>query len=257
MKKIFIWSGRASDGASELSQAVGGKRVKVENSKYINKSSHILVNWGSSSIPFKVVSEVLNPPEAVAIAVNKLSTFRALSPTILPEWTQDRSVAATWLEKGGSVCVRQKLSGSSGEGLVVFGPDNFQDWGKLQTAPLYTRYIKKAAEYRVHVFRDTVIDLQQKRLRSDLPPDFKPNFQIQNLDNGFIFARENVKAPIPVLENAIAAVTGLGLTFGAVDVVWNEKRGLAAVLEVNTAPGLQGTTIESYATAIKEYANNV
>jgi D-alanine-D-alanine ligase-like ATP-grasp enzyme len=42
------------------------------------------------------------------------------------------------------------------------------------------------------------------------------------------------------------------LDFGAVDVIWNEKQQRAYVLEVNTAPGLEGQTVDDYARGIKE-----
>ncbi|MNY81884.1 hypothetical protein D3C86_2236870 [compost metagenome] len=48
------------------------------------------------------------------------------------------------------------------------------------------------------------------------------------------------------------AVNALGLDFGAADVIWNDHRKQAFVLEVNTAPGLTGTTLEKYAKALKE-----
>jgi len=252
MSKFFVYSARPSDGAKELATALDGKRIKTEGSTYKPKSSHILVNWGNSSLPFKPVGVVLNPPEAIAIASNKLSSFQKMSKEICPPWAVSQEEAAKWLEAGDTVCVRQKLRASGADGLVIFGPENFKEWGQLSKAPLYTKYVKKAAEYRVHVYKDCVIDYQQKRLRSDLPEGFKPNYQIQNLDNGFIYARENVQPPKQVMDNAIRAVSELGLDFGAVDVIYNEKKGLAIVLEVNTAPGLQGSTITSYATAILE-----
>jgi glutathione synthase/RimK-type ligase-like ATP-grasp enzyme len=37
-----------------------------------------------------------------------------------------------------------------------------------------------------------------------------------------------------------------GLDFGAVDVIWNERQQRAYVLEINSAPGLEGTTIDDY-----------
>ena len=43
----------------------------------------------------------------------------------------------------------------------------------------------------------------------------------------------------------------LGLDFGAVDVIWNEHESKAYVLEINTAPGLEGSTVEDY----KEFFN--
>jgi len=252
MSKFFVYSARPSDGAKELATALDGKRIKTEGSTYKSKASHVLVNWGNSSLPFKPLGKVLNPPEAVASASNKLTTFQLLSQEICPPWTVSQDEAAKWLESGKTVCVRQKLRSSGADGLVIFGPENFKEWGTLSKAPLYTEYIKKAAEYRIHVYKDMVIDYQQKRLRSDMPEGFKPNYQIQNLENGFIYARENVQPPKTVMDNAIRAVAQLGLDFGAVDVIYNEKKSLAIVLEVNTAPGLQGTTIQSYANAIRE-----
>ena len=250
MSRFFVYSARPSDGAKELATALDGKRIKTEGSTYKSKATHILVNWGNSSLPFKPAGVVLNPPEAIAIASNKLSSFQKMSKDIAPPWTTSREEAAKWLEAGDTVCVRQKLRSSGADGLVIFGPENFKEWGELSKAPLYTKYVKKAAEYRIHVYKDWVIDYQQKRLRSDMPEGFKPNYKIQNLENGFIYARENVQPPKQVMDNAIRAVSELGLDFGAVDVIYNEKKGQAIVLEVNTAPGLQGTTITSYANAI-------
>jgi D-alanine-D-alanine ligase-like ATP-grasp enzyme len=44
----------------------------------------------------------------------------------------------------------------------------------------------------------------------------------------------------------------LGLDFGAADVLFNARRNQAYVLEVNTAPGLEGQTVNDYAEAFKE-----
>jgi len=54
---------------------------------------------------------------------------------------------------------------------------------------------------------------------------------------------------------ALAAVSALGLDFGAVDIIYNEHENQYYVLEVNTAPGLEGTTVEKYAEAFaKEFS---
>lgn len=250
--KFFVYSARPSDGAKELAEALGAKRIKTEGSTYKPRQSHVLVNWGNSTLPFTPTGIVINRPDAVAIAANKLSSFQTMDKSICPPWTTSQEEAAAWLEKGKTICVRQKLRSSGADGLVIFGPENFKEWGQLRVAPLYTEYVKKAAEYRIHVYKARVVDYQQKKLRSDLPEGFTPNYQIQNLENGFIYARENVQPPVLVMDNAIRAVAQLGLDFGAVDVIFNEKKGLALVLEVNTAPGLQGTTVASYANAILE-----
>jgi len=48
------------------------------------------------------------------------------------------------------------------------------------------------------------------------------------------------------LDEGLASVMALGLDFGAVDIVYNENDNKAYVLEINTAPGLSGTTLEKY-----------
>ena len=46
------------------------------------------------------------------------------------------------------------------------------------------------------------------------------------------------------------AVTALGLEFGAVDIIYNDKSKKLFVLEVNTAPGIEGATVTKYKDAI-------
>ena len=38
--------------------------------------------------------------------------------------------------------------------------------------------------------------------------------------------------------------------FGAFDVIYNQKKNQAFVLECNTAPGIEGTTLDNYVEAI-------
>ena len=42
----------------------------------------------------------------------------------------------------------------------------------------------------------------------------------------------------------------VGLKIGAVDIIWNELENKCYVLEINTAPGLEGTTLVKYTEAI-------
>lgn len=56
---------------------------------------------------------------------------------------------------------------------------------------------------------------------------------------------------------AIKAVNALGLDFGAVDIVTEKNTGIPYVLEVNTAPGNEGTTTQKYVDSIIEYINTL
>ncbi|MNJ09659.1 hypothetical protein D3C77_38070 [compost metagenome] len=111
----------------------------------------------------------------------------------------------------------------------------------------------KKEEYRIHVFNGEVVDVQRKARKKDVPDD-QVNWKVRNLANGFIFARgEEALGNVPqdVLDQAVKAVAALGLDFGAADVVYNDKQGKAYCLEVNTAPGLSGSTLDGYVKQLK------
>ena len=208
-----------------------------------------LLNWGNGSPPVGTspFTSVSNSFAAVKLASNKLLTFQALKDKDgirLPIFTTDRSVATGWLRDGIVVVCRTQLSGHSGAGIVLAAKED-----ELVQAPLYVQYIKKQKEFRVHVAFGEVIDVQEKRKRSDLPEDFQANFQVRNHQTGWVYCRENVTEPGELRGMAQRTVQELQLDFGAVDIIWNEKRNECYCLEVNTAPGLEGSTVDKYATA--------
>jgi glutathione synthase/RimK-type ligase-like ATP-grasp enzyme len=179
----------------------------------------------------------------VAEASNKLTCFNLLEAAAVrtPEWTTNQEVAQAWLDDGDEVVIRTVLNGHSGRGIVLASEEG------MCRAPLYTKYVKKKHEYRVHVVGDRVVDIQQKR-KSTAVEDV--NYKIRSHDNGFVFCRENIDDNPDVCAQAVAALQATSLDFGAVDVIWNEKRREAYVLEINTAPGMEGATVNNYAEAL-------
>jgi hypothetical protein len=139
------------------------------------------------------------------------------------------------------------LTGHSGNGIVIIEPD-----GHLINAPLYTKATKHKYEFRVHVFKGKVIDVQQKKRRIDYRG---PNTGIRNHSNGYIYARVDIDVPEILLSSSIQAVNLLGLDFGAVDVGYRERDSRVFIFEINTAPGLVGTTLNKYVNTFKEYLN--
>lgn len=145
---------------------------------------------------------------------------------------------------------RAILSGHSGQGISIH-----EDADTLTEAPLYTRYINKTDEYRVHVFKGVVIDVQRKARDTSVPDD-AVNWQVRNHDNGFIFMRDGVTpstVPEAVIQNSLAVFNATGLDFGAVDVIWNSTHDKAYVLEVNSSPGMSGTTLDNFCAAVQSY----
>lgn len=159
-------------------------------------------------------------------------------PTV--EWTNNPQEAVKWLAEGEKVLARTILNGTNGDGITVV-----RTVEEMITAPLYVKYFQKQHEYRVHVFRGKVVDIQEKRKRKGTSLSL-----IRNLANGYVFCRENVTIPDGAADAAIRATKALGYDVGGVDVIYNEKTGKIAILEVNASPGMEGSTLESYANAI-------
>lgn len=257
---MFIYShNENSEGARELAKALGARRIKHEGSAFVGGPSKIVINWGSRNVPPEVAkSRVINTVGALENNCNKLAFFRLVAGSKdaprVPRWTTDKSEVRKWITEKRTVVARKVLAGSSGEGIHFM---SYGDKDGFVDAPLYTEYVKKKDEYRVHFVRGEIIDYQRKALRAGQNVD-KVDWRIRNLDAGFVFVRNNAEGtqivlPKDVVLQAEKAIRVCGLDFGAIDLVYNEKEGQAYVLEVNTAPGLQGETVQSYATAFKKH----
>ena len=253
--KVFPYKMGSASGRA-LAQSVGALRVRPDGA-YRPRRTHTIINWGNSGFPNwwpqvqLAGARILNYPDRVAVATNKLHALHALHGhgVPVPEFTTRLDEAQAWIDTddGVKVVERHKLSGHSGEGIIIreFG-DN------ITPAPLYTKYMKKADEYRVHVFNGEVIDVQQKRKRRDVE---EADYQVRNHQNGWVYCREGINPPTLLEATAIQAIEALGLDFGGVDIIYNRLHDQLTVLEVNTACGLEGTTLEKYSDAIKEMTN--
>ena len=260
--KLYPYKLRSVSG-KDLANELQCLRIKPYNSQYRGHPNHILINWGSSNIPNNMMHncrEVLNHPAAVACASNKLATFDKFYEHGIrtPEYTRSPEIAREWIEgyidrRSNSQCdykcvyARTKLRGHSGNGIVILRDLN----DDFPVAQLYTKGIKTNAEFRAHVFKNQVIDVTQKLRRSTLLRE-EINFDVRNYTNGWVFARVGVHLPEQAQTLAVDAISALQLDFGAVDLIHGRDNNYY-VLEVNTAPGLMGTTLSSYARAFNNY----
>lgn len=230
-----------SVSAKALARSLGVKRLK-ERSRYQPGPSTSILNWGGT----KTIrhTKILNNPEAVKAATNKLSAFRILKAAniVTPDFTSDEHVAREWQEDGFRVVARTVLNGHSGQGIVIVQPDD-----ALVHAPLYTKYTKKTHEYRIHVFKGKIIDVCEKRKRNGI----EGNSLVRTLNNGWVYCRTGVVLSESGRRLAISAVGALRLDFGAVDIIMKDNKFY--VLEINTAPGIVGSTLEAYVRALRPY----
>lgn len=253
MRKRLCPYNKFSRSASALARGLRAKRISdPDSSRFVPRYGDTVINWGRSK-PFPDTwlrgGRLVNSPEAVALASNKLRAFDRLREASInvPRYTTDVAVARKWA-RGRIVFGRRLLRSSSGKGIEIYKTPDAVRAG----LPLYVRYVPKIDEYRVHVCFGRVIDVQKKMRRSGVftgDPDLRN--MVRNYDNGWVFGRSGIAPPTDVLTQATGAVLAIGLDFGAVDVGWTENIQKATVYEVNTAPGIVGTTLNSYIQALK------
>jgi len=245
---------RLADGVTERLQLKVRRIGHVGN--YRPNLRSLVVNYGSSVAPvwLNLTRErQLNPPYSCHVASNKLEAFKLFSENGVScvEWTTSQEQALQWISTGSVVVCRTTLTGHSGSGIVLaFAP------AELVAAPLYTKYKKKKKEFRVHVFKETIIDVTEKRGSTQNRPEGLASL-IRNHRNGWVFCRDNVVEPATLRNLSVDACRALCLDFGAVDILWNEYENKGYVLEVNTAPGLEGTTLTKYVDAIYSWQRNI
>ena len=179
--------------------------------------------------------------------LNKVQQFHAFHTHGIscPKWTTDQNAVGAL--DVSVVFARTLVNATNGRGIVEI---NLKRKEPLVPAPLYTEYIPKKAEYRVHVFNGKVIDIQQKKKKKEF--ENERDTRVRNLHNGYVYCRDGIVAPDGTADLAVRATHALGYLYGAVDIIYNEKRNQCYVLEVNSRPGLMGTTLQKYGAAIVE-----
>lgn len=273
-----------SASVKKLKEELNALVIKKENSRYRYRDGHTVINWGCSTLPPSLQGvDVINPAEAVALSVNKLTALEELDSagvSTVP-FTTDVDEASQWLEEGGKVFVRNELKGHSGEGIVVEELQRSEEERELldrllnagyhdahaalldavpagvqlPDAPLYTKGVSNKGEYRVHVFDGEVILYQKKSRRVDEDGEVVTaegeEADVRNLASNWIYRTGNLNRLERVEELALDAIDALGLDFGAVDII-NDNDSEVYVLEVNTAVGIGNeATLEAYTEAFK------
>jgi len=249
-----------SKSVQGLKNALGAKEIKREESKFRPTKYRTLINWGASDLPEKFTKglKVLNNPQLITLCSNKRDFFAKFQGApYLIESTTDFNTAFEWVKSGKTAVCRTKLTGHSGEGIVIFTPQDLIEKKEFPKAPLYTQYKKKKHEFRLHVVNGEIIDEQRKVLRTDDDRPEKPDFHIRTHNNGFIFARNDSSLKDEGMMNSVRecvldCFSDTGLDFGAIDVIYNSNEKKAYILEINTAPGLTGTTLDNYVNAFQK-----
>lgn len=120
---------------------------------------------------------------------------------------------------------------------------------ELQRGDYYVRYVRTIREHRVHVFNGECIRVQMK---VPMPEHPEPHPYFRSRPNGWrLVSGPEYTAQVPkgARDMAKLAVRAMGYLFGAVDI-GVLPNGRPIVWEVNTQPGIRGSTVDVYAQAV-------
>lgn len=233
---VHIWCPRASDSAIALRDALRAQGIRCYKSKpnvadYVRFATRtqpgdLLVNWGA--------------PRTASRGIKVLNSARFLNK-------RDQLIK---LAQHGIPC--PEVFDEPGNGRIgrsfrhQCGRDIINNTGR----DYWTQWLTFNHEIRVHVFQGLAIHTGLK-----VPRISNPNPRIRSYDAGWkIDYSQADKIKKDRRELAKRAVAALGLDFGAVDIGVTPTQG-PAVIEVNTAPGLEGGTIDAYVKQIMRVIN--
>lgn len=254
MRTRFVPYKLGSVSCRSIAQELNIKRIRTHDTRFVPRHDDVLLNWGCGSSPFiNDKGTWLNHPNNVSKAANKITTLTILKDADVPtlQFTRNVAEAEEWVtETDTIVYCRKQIHGEGGAGIVI--AKNIEE---LVQAPLYTKGVTGYDEFRLHVFNGRVFDLAQKRKRQTDADPTRFNPLIRNFDNGWVFVRNDPRTSVSdsCREVAVAGVQALGLDFGAVDMLVNPTDSTSLILEINTAPGITGTTLEKYVEQFKSY----
>lgn len=154
------------------------------------------------------------------------------------EFTTSHAVAVNWTSEGDVVVCRKLTHASEGKGIVIA-----ETPAEVVVAPVYTKYKKKKREFRVHIFKENVVHVLEKRKKIGVLVN---DTKVRNTANGYVFCSEDVVEPQGIRELALKASKVTESDFKGVDIGYNEAKKELFVIEVNSAPGIEGTNVQRY-----------
>lgn len=218
---IYVWTGpRASSGARDLVNKIrdlGGEAQRVSRWP---TGAGLIVCWGRSARGTN--GTILN----ARLVGNKYRELQRLAAAGIPVPPHSQTAMEGWLARR-------------------FGHHEANDLlAQLATGDYYTQFVPLVNEFRIHVFRGASIraGIKQPRAGVEAHPRFRSYAGGWWINYGATAGvlRERVR------DTARRAVAALGYDFGAVDI-GTQPDGAPIVLEVNSAPGLEGNTVHAYA----------
>lgn len=195
----------------------------------------------------------LNALAGMADKFEQLRTLQKSGVSVPPLFTEG-SVPKTTAEGYFSppLLARKRHHRAGKDLMLVVQPEEIP-WRRAAGAEFFVGYVPIADEFRMWVYRGSHLGTYQKVMAR--PAEYRKIGR--NYHNGFSFQLvKSEQVPRGAVEEAIKSLRALGLDFGAVDIL-RGKDGRFYVLEVNTAPGVEGPgrqVIQGLATKIAKWS---
>lgn len=228
------------------------KRIQLLSTNLKSGSLKRIAQGLTSRVGYKVLRTRFVNPRRIQYAygnlIDKCNQYRWFVSNNIPcpEYTTNRQQASEWIDGGSVVFARTLTRASEGRGIVVA-----ETVDQLVDAPVYTKYTKKKREFRVHIFKDRVVQVVEKRKRAGWTGD--RDTRIRNTANGYVFCRSVDNPPPGLSELALKASLVTNSDFKGVDIGYNELKDQLFVIEVNSAPGIEGSNVDDYVNTILSY----
>lgn len=287
---IVVYRDQPSESADSLAECLGARRVRKQSTlqRLIERHGADLkiVSWGGSFDAAVREAKVLNTLSHISKFEQAARLTAAGVPTLelsrtaparreqalpRPPFVCARDIRTTNL-RAGVFTINEANARAIHAALGVYletpppvvtvdlewiprafdhvGGTDIIDPAKVPVRPaFYSRKENFLQEYRVHSFAGKSIRAGIKVQRpefNELP--LRSNW-VRSWDGGWKISYNGEAVRQAHRDLAHRAVAALGLTFGAVDI-GADAEGQLKVIEVNQAPGIEGGTLENYASAI-------
>lgn len=227
-----------------LRDGLGAKGIKPQGSEYRYVPGDVVLNWGLyGHRPYPIS---FNQFDAVGICTSKQRSYQAFKRNNVPtvDVTQSRATASRWLVAGYKVYARSKDSGCLGAGITVCKPGERIE---LPVVEFYTKGFPATREFRIYVYKQTVIGVYEKKE----PPGKTLDHDVRASDD-WLYCTVGLRPyPASLLLSSIGAVLAVGLDFAGVDIALDMGDNVC-VYEVNSAPWLNQTLVSKLVPLIKQ-----
>lgn len=212
---------------------------------------HIISHTTKKSESVSRLLEALKQNDTVlnyGCGVDKITQYKYFTENNIPsvDFTEDLGEALEWFLQGHTVMARTKTKGQTGSGIFVCLPlvDAFDF---AEPVKVFTKYISHKREFRVNLFKHKLVNVREKKKKKGFVGG---DFHIRNLANGYTTAKCS-SYPHQIVELAEKASLCSESDFIGVDIGYNELKDFAFVLEVNSGPSIEGSSVQDFIKAIK------